>query len=209
MFSGFKQGLFAWFPILGLFPLGRFQHTFINQPLAAQAINRAFDEARAIEGFFTKEVIHFDAKDAQIFADQIHHRSGCKFTNFGQPNIFALIDISIAYFVLKRLTNWYQVITWVCAILKRDVLTMRLKIAQIDRARQNIDLCAAVIDVVFTCDVIACVIQQAGQCIAKNRTTGMTNVQRSRWVGRHIFHVHALSLPHVRTTIGLWVGKNG
>ena len=128
-------------------------------------------------------MIHFDAKDAQIFADQIHHRSGCKFTNFGQPNIFALIDIGIAHFVLKRMTNWDQIITWVCAILKRDVLTMRLKIAQIDRARQNIDLCATVIDVIFACDVIACVIQQAGQSIAKNRTTGMTNVQRPCWVG--------------------------
>ena len=154
-------------------------------------------------------MIHFHAQNAQIFADQIHHRSGCKFTNFAQPDIFALIDIGIAHFVLKRLTNWDQVITWVCAILKRDVLTMRLKIAQIDRARQNVDLRAAVIDVIFTCDVIARVIQQAGQRIAKNRTTGMTNVQRSCWVSRHIFHVHAPSLPHVRATIGLWVGKHG
>ncbi len=64
---------------------------------------------------------------------------------------------------------------------------MRLKIAQVDRPGQHIDLRAAVVDVVFAGHIIAREIQQDGQRIAKDRAARVADMQRPGRVGaRHI-----------------------
>ena len=47
-----EQGLDARLPILRLLALGRFQHAFVDQPHAAQGVDRRFDLAGAIQRLF-------------------------------------------------------------------------------------------------------------------------------------------------------------
>ena len=85
---------------------------------------------------------------------------------------------------------------------------MRFEIAQINRTRQNIDLSAAIIDVIFACHRISGIIQKTGQRIAKDRAAGVAHMQRSGWVGADIFDIHPLTCPHRRAAKTLAVFKD-
>ena len=149
MFGRFEQRLLTRLPIFGRFTFRGLKHAFIDQPFGAQTFDCRFDFSSTIKRFFAEETVHRDAQRGQIIFDQLHHRLGGKGANFGQPNIFGLLQIGIANFIFQRLTNRHQIIPRICAIFKGNLLAMRLEIAQVNRARQNIDLRAAIIDVIF------------------------------------------------------------
>ena len=76
---------------------------------------------------------------------------------------------------------------------------MRLKIAQVDRPREHINLCAAIVDVIFARHLVADEIQKARQRIAENRAARMAHMKRPCRVGRHVFNIDPLALPQGRT----------
>ena len=67
---------------------------------------------------------------------------------------------------------------------------MGLKVTQINRAGQNIDLRATIVDIVLARHLIAGEIQHRGQSIAKYRTAGVAHMQWTGGVGRDIFNIH-------------------
>ena len=147
-------------------------------------------------------MIHFHAKTVEISLNQLHHGRDGELTHGGKPFPLGATKICISNLGFKGLTHLDQVIAWIGAILKGHSLTMRLEIAQIHRTRQNIDLRPAIIDVIFARHVISCVIQQAGQSIAKDRAARMAHMQGPCRVGRHIFDIHLAPLPDIDATIG-------
>ena len=143
-------------------------------------------------------MIHLYAQKGKVFSDHLHHGRRCKFTHFGQPKLLAFINERIAHFVFESLTNRNKVITGIGALFKGHLTTMRFKIAQIDRTRQNIDLRAAIIDIIFPRDCVASIIQKAGQSVAEDRATGVAHMQRTGWIGTDIFYIYPLVLPNRR-----------
>ena len=176
MLGRFEQRLFAWLPIFGHFAFWWLKHTAIDQALCIQFGNRLFNQASAIKRLFGKEVIHCDVQLGQIFADQVHHRGGRKFTDFFKPELFAFVDELVTDFFFQRFTHWNQIISGVCAIGEFNILTVGLQIPQVHRPCENVDLRAAIVDVVFFGNVVARVIQQPRQRIAKYSATCVANV---------------------------------
>ena len=209
MFGGLEERLFARLPILGLLALGRLEHAFVDQTLGLQRVKRLFDPARAIEGLLAVEDVHPDTERAQVFADQIHHRVGGEVADLFQPDGLSLADICIAHLRLERFTDRDEVVARISAIFEGDFLAMRLKITQVDGACEHVDLGAAVVDVVFAGDVIAHVIQQAGQRVAEDRAAGVTHMQRTSRVGRDVFDIDLLAVAQLGPAIGLTALKRG
>ena len=149
MFGRTEQGLLARLPVFGRLALGRLEHAFIDQALVLERLQRLFDQAGAIERFFRIEHVHLDAKRLQVIANELHHRFGGKVAHLGQPNRFGLVDIGVADLFHQGLADGDQVVARIGAVLEGDGLPVRFEVAQVDRARQHIDLRAAVIDVVF------------------------------------------------------------
>ncbi len=79
---------------------------------------------------------------------------------------------------------------------------MRLKVAQIDRPREHVDLRAAVVDVVFPRHLVAGETQQARQRIPEHRTADMAHMQRTGRVGGDVFDIHPLPGAEIRAAIG-------
>ena len=94
---------------------------------------------------------------------------------------------------LERHTHLDQVITGIGAIGKGHRLSMCLKIPQIDRPGEHIDLRTTIVDVIFARDLIAHVIQELCQSITKTRAPCMTHMQRPGGVGADIFDIHPLA----------------
>ena len=196
MFGRFEQCLFARFPILGNLAFGRLQRAFIDQALGFQVRNRRFDQAGAIERFLRVEQIHLDPECRQIGADQIHHRFCCEITDFGQPDVFVLVDIGGAHLVLERDAHIDEVVAGIGSVRKHDLLAMRLKITQVNRAGEHVDLCATIVDVVFARHVKASEIQQRGQRVAKHSPARVPDMQRPGGIGRYVFDIHLFARPH-------------
>ena len=193
-----EQRLLARLPIFWLLAFGRLKHTLVDQTLVLQILDRGFDPARAIQRLFAVKHVHLDTQRFQIGTDQVHHRISRKVADLFQPDAFILPDIGVTHLVLQRLPHLDQVVPGVCPIGKGHLLPVRFQIAQVDRPRQNIDLRAAVVDVIFPRDLVACKIQQRRQRITKDSTPRVPHMQRPRGVGADIFHVHLAPLPHVR-----------
>ena len=198
MFGRPEQRLLARLPIFGLLALGRLQHTLIDQTLVLQILNRRLDPAGAIQRLFAVKHVHLDTQRFQIGTDQVHHRIGREVADLFQPDSLVLPDIGIAHLVLQRLAHVDQIVARICAIGKGHVLPMRFQIPQVNGPRQNIDLRAAVVDVIFARDLMACKIQQGRQRIPKDSTPRVPHMQRPRGVGADIFDVHLATPPHVR-----------
>ena len=111
-----------------------------------------------------------------------------------------MIDVGVANLVLQGLARANQIVTGVCAILKRDLLAVCLKVAQVNRPREHVDLPAAIVDIIFTRYHVARVFQQSRQRVAKDCATGVAHVQRPRRVGGDVFHIDLTPLPHVGPT---------
>ena len=200
--GGFEQRLFPRLPILGQLALGRFQRAAIDETLGIQIGNRLFDEAGAIKRLLGKEVVHGDTKRGEVLADQIHHGVSGEIAHLFQPDLFPFIDVAVADLGLQRLTHFDQIIAGIAALWPIDGKVMRLKIAQVDRPGEDIDLRAAVIDVIFLRDVIARVVEKPRQRVAEHRAARMPHVQGPCGVGRDVFDHDLLPIPHVRLAIG-------
>src|ERR1700752_2563887 len=84
-----------------------------------------------------------------------------------------------------------------------DSLAERLTIAQERRAREHVDLCAGVVDVIFTRDVVTREMQQARQGIAEPRAAAMADMHRSCRIGRDIFDIDLCTASRLDAAIGL------
>jgi hypothetical protein len=83
----------------------------------------------------------------------------------------------------------------VWAIMDFGFKAVRLAVAFIGRPRQNIDLRAAVVNVIFTRHVPAGKGQKARQRIAEDRTAHMAHMHRPGRVGRDKLDIHPQPLP--------------
>ena len=198
---GFEQRLFARFPIFGQLAFGRLKRAAIDQTLAFQIVNRCFDAACAVKRLLGKEVVHSHVQTRQIFADQVHHLIGRKSAYFFQPDVFWLIDVFITDHVFQRFADRYKVIARIGAVREFNIPTVRLEVAQVHRPCEDIDLRTAVVDVVFARNVVACELQKRRQSIPENRAACVTDMQRTRRIGRHVFDIHLLTRAHIRAAV--------
>ena len=83
-----------------------------------------------------------------------------------------------------------------------DVLAERLAISKVGGARENIDLCAGVVDVIFSDNVIAREYQKVCQRIAEHRAAAMPDMHRPGRIGGNVFDIDLLARVHRASPIG-------
>ena len=72
-----------------------------------------------------------------------------------------------------------------------------LQVAQPDRERENVDLAAGIVDIVFAADVVAAGRHQRRQRRAERRLPAVADVQGARGIGRDEFDHHAFAMTGV------------
>ena len=198
MLGGLEQRLLARLPIFRLLAFRRLKHALIDQPFFTQGGDRSLNPPGAVERLFGIKHIHGHAQGVQVLPDQIHHRIRREGPHLLQPNCFILAQICVTDLGLQRLACLNEVVAGIGPIWKCHILPMRLQIPQIDRARQNIDLRAAIIDVIFPRHLMARIGQKGGQRVPKHRAARVADMQGAGRIGRDIFHIHFLPQTHGR-----------
>ena len=82
-----------------------------------------------------------------------------------------------------------------------DVLAQRLAVTQVHRARQDIDLGAGIVDVIFARDGIAGEGQQIGERVAEDRAAAVPDMHRPGRIGRDVFDIDLLALTRVAAAV--------
>ncbi len=199
VFGGAKQRLLARFPIFGELALWWRQGAVIDQAFRIEIFEGGFDLASAVKGFFGEEFVHLHAKRGEIRADQVHHHFGGKEADIRQPVGFGLIQQAVAILCLERFTNGNQVISGVETFGNFGAEPVGLAVTLEGGAGQHINLCATVIDVVFTRYIVTGEVKQRAQCIAKNRAAGVAHMQRAGRVGRDKLNINLPPCPDIGT----------
>ena len=103
----------------------------------------------------------------------------------------------------KMLAHRDQIVTGVKTLWDlANVFAQRLQVAQINRAGQNLDLPAGIVDVIFLGHREAGPRQHRRQHIAHHRASAMADMHGASGVGRHIFDIDRLALAHINRAIG-------
>ena len=101
----------------------------------------------------------------------------------------------------QRLAHRYQIVSRIKPLGDRaNILAERLAVPQIGGARQDIDLRAGIIDIIFAGYIKASKAQQACKRIAKHRATTMADMHRAGWVSRHKLDIYSIFAAHSATT---------
>ena len=74
-----------------------------------------------------------------------------------------------------------------------------LLVPQPCRAAQNIHLISNVVDIVFRLNIVTGLAENIAQGISHRRAAAMPHMQRTRWIGAHIFNKDLLPIPHLQT----------
>ena len=140
--------------------------------------------------------------DPQVLLDETQHRLNGEIADGCQPLSLGCKEPLLAVARRQTGTHGFQVIAGIETRRNRtDVFAKRLAVAQIGRPRQNIDLRAGVVDIVFPTNVETGFCQETGQDIAENGTPGMSDMHRPGRVGRHILDIDPLPLPDRRVAV--------
>ena len=128
------------------------------------------------------------AEQSEIVPDQVEH--GCDRPALEQvePLAFRRARISVAELAGELCADRLQIVARVEALGDlADVFAKRFAVAEVDRARERIDLRAGVIDIIFLGDAEARGLEQPREAVADHGAAAMAHVQRARsgWP-RHI-----------------------
>ncbi len=196
--GGAKQRLLAVFPVVGQLALRRVEPSLIDQALLAQPGQRLFDLAPwSVQGLFGKEHVVLDIEFFQIGLDQFKHCGQHMLLDRRQPRLFGLVQQGVAEFFHKRLPHRDQIVARIKAHWNFNRFTQRLAVAQESRAGQRIDLRSGIVDVIFLGHLVACVGQKRCQRVAINGAARMAHMHRTGRIGRNIFDIDLLALPHI------------
>jgi len=143
-----------------------------------------------------------DAQHREIGFDQFHHPRHGLLAEQWQPFILWRSAVLVAKLCGQRRADRLQIIAGIKAIGNRaNIITQRLTISQVHRAREHIDLPARIIDVIFADHAVPGPFEQAGQRIAHHRAAAMAHVHRPGRVGRDIFDIDPAACTNAGTAI--------
>ena len=121
-----------------------------------------------------------------------------------EPCAFFGVLVGLAEFLRQPLTHGLEVIAGIEAFRNRaDILAERFAVAQVRGPREDIDLPARIVDVIFARHAIPRPFEQAAQRIAHHRTATMAHVHRAGRIGRNIFDIDRFAVAHGRATVGV------
>ena len=130
-----------------------------------------------------------DAEQPQVRADQVHHRRHCPGAEQRQPLARGRAGVAVAELGRERGADGHQVIARVQPLGDDDGGAERLPVAQVERAREHVDLRARVVDIILADHARAGELQQAGERVAHHRAAAMAHVHRAGRVRRDILDV--------------------
>ena len=131
-----------------------------------------------------------DVEGGEIGADHRHHRVDGALARHWQPFRLGLVLERRAELARQILADRFEIVARIEALGDRaDVLAQGLAVAEVGRARQDVDLAAGVVDVIFARGLAAGKDQEAREGVAEHRAARMADVHRPGRVGAHIFDV--------------------
>ena len=197
-----EQGLRARFPVLRRFPLGRFQHAFVDQSIGVKLLDNGVGGAGGDQVAFGTVDVLLDAEQTEVFADLGHHGVDGEVFHRIQPGLGGgdakVVSGQRGLEPLgERVADLDQI---VAAILQATgnfagelFLGHRradcLEVAPVRRPGEGSDLCPGVIDVVFLGDLEAGLVQQVGQGIADHGAAAVADMHRAGGIGGDILDV--------------------
>ena len=129
--------------------------------------------------------------------------------NTVEPDIVGLAGVPVAEFRGERGAYRDEIVARIEAFGDlADLLAERLAVAHVQRAGENVDLRACVVDVIFLGDPKARGLEQPGERVADDRPAAMAHVHRARRVGRDIFDVDPLVVADLRQAVGIAFAKD-
>ena len=115
----------------------------------------------------------------------------------------------LAVFRGQRLPNRLEIIAGVKPFGNlADVFTQGLAIAEERRTREHVDLGAGIVDVIFSDNIEACELKQAGQCIAKDRAAAVADMHRPGRISRDVFDIDLLARPDRALTVSVALAQH-
>ncbi len=199
-----EEGLRSRLPILrsGL-ALRRLERSDIDEPGLLQRLDSRFDHAGLDDGALGSEDRMADADRREIFADQRHHGRHCKAAHRAEPLALGRREPAVAIARSEGPAGILEIVAGIVAVRDRGKrLAERLAIAQIGRAGEDVDLCAAVVDVVFAAHGVARLFEQRREDVSDHRAARVADMQRPGRVRRDVFDVDFLAASHCRIAIG-------
>ena len=131
-----------------------------------------------------------DVECGEIGADHRHHRVRGALARHRQPFRLGHVPERRAELARQILADRFQVVAGIEALGHRtDVLAQGLAVAKVGRARQDVDLAAGVVDVIFARRLATGKDQEAGERIAEHRAARMADVHRPGRVRADVFDV--------------------
>ena len=109
-------------------------------------------------------MVVMDPEQTEIVPDQVEHRRHRALAEHLQPDIVGLAGVVVAEFRGERDTDGDEIVARIEAFGDlADVLAERLAVAHVERAGENVDLRAGVVDVIFLGDPESRGLEQAGE----------------------------------------------
>ena len=190
-------------PIVGKLALGRLQDAGIDQPALFQRLEGIVDGAGLDQRALRGEPVEFDADRRQVAADQRHHLGDGVFAQRREPFRFRLAEPLASVALGQGAAGLDQVFAGIEPLRHRiDGLAQRLAVAQMERAREHVDLGAGVVDVILAVHREAGLGEERGQRVADHRAPPVPDMHRPRRVGRDEFDIDPLAGADRRIAVG-------
>ena len=208
--GGAEQRLLAILVIFDRRAFRRRQAAFIDIALGAQSGDGGADAILAGgQRTLGEKYIVPDVEGGEIALDHVHHHRDGGGAHHRKPFGLLLLQQFVAMLFGQSLAHRLEIIAGIKPVGNfADRLAEGLAVTQERRPRQDIDLRAGIVDVIFARDVIARERQQARQRIAEHRAATMTDMHRPGRIGGDVFDVDLLARTDRDAAIGIGVAQH-
>ncbi len=132
----------------------------------------------------------FYIERGEIVADHRHHAVDCDRADIFEPLGLRAAGERVAIFLRQRRADAFQIVAWIEALGNFTYrLAHRLKVAQMRRAGEDVDLGAGIVDIIFARHRMADEFEQIGKSVAKDRAASMADMHGAGRVRRDIFDI--------------------